>query len=342
MMENTEEKNPLTIRVNILTKLWTGDIDGKNSERRLTGIIGSIRWWMEALVRGLDGFACDPTDTDSKSLYRKCEFDSSTFKKKFNETGSYRKAFEESLKSICPVCQIFGCGGLSSAFRWVKKEEDNSSFTLELIPLRPVSQELWWLLDKTLHIITTYGAVGGKITQKPYPNSDINYGIVEFAYNFSNLHQKKLSDIKTWIKDIGGRQAVNSSDLPNFKYFWFIPGFHLKKDEINKFLRLDDNGNKINTNLEDDEEDFYEFLRGNIGESKKIFSFPGKSIEIDEYSPWKKLHELFYSTIEIERLWGYVRDEKDVNKVESILSRLTRKEIIKEKIIIGVDLIEQL
>jgi CRISPR type III-B/RAMP module RAMP protein Cmr1 len=31
-----------------------------------TGIIGSLRWWYDALVRGMGGYACDPTSDEDR------------------------------------------------------------------------------------------------------------------------------------------------------------------------------------------------------------------------------------------------------------------------------------
>ena len=45
--------NKYTVKIKALTPIWTGDADGKNTTLRETGIIGSIRWWHEALIRGL-------------------------------------------------------------------------------------------------------------------------------------------------------------------------------------------------------------------------------------------------------------------------------------------------
>ncbi|RLG29077.1 type III-B CRISPR module RAMP protein Cmr1, partial [Methanosarcinales archaeon] len=44
---------PTTIGIRTLTPIWTGDADGKCTEIKETGIIGSMRWWYEAIVRGL-------------------------------------------------------------------------------------------------------------------------------------------------------------------------------------------------------------------------------------------------------------------------------------------------
>jgi CRISPR-associated protein Cmr1 len=42
--------------------LWTGGpVSGKMERVHETGIIGSLRWWYEAIVRSLGGSVCDPT-----------------------------------------------------------------------------------------------------------------------------------------------------------------------------------------------------------------------------------------------------------------------------------------
>jgi len=53
--------DPLTIELKTLTPLWTGGVDKTCDRLHETGLIGSLRWWYEALVRGLGGYACDPT-----------------------------------------------------------------------------------------------------------------------------------------------------------------------------------------------------------------------------------------------------------------------------------------
>ncbi|MCU0527871.1 MAG: type III-B CRISPR module RAMP protein Cmr1, partial [Elainella sp. Prado103] len=46
----------MEINVKTLTPLWTGGADaGKCDRIHETGILGSLRWWMEVLVRGMGG-----------------------------------------------------------------------------------------------------------------------------------------------------------------------------------------------------------------------------------------------------------------------------------------------
>lgn len=97
----------MKIELETLTPIWTGDVDQKSDQLRETGLIGSLRWWYEALVRGLGGYACDPVGGKG------CEYDS---KKKIPP--------EEQL---CPVCYLFGCTGWARRFRLTVQEVDMKS-----------------------------------------------------------------------------------------------------------------------------------------------------------------------------------------------------------------------
>lgn len=84
----------LEINIKILTPLWTGGVEaGKCDRIHETGILGSLRWWMEVLVRGFGGNVCEPTE-------QKCSYDP----KKPNN-------------GLCDVCQIFGATGWKRRFR---------------------------------------------------------------------------------------------------------------------------------------------------------------------------------------------------------------------------------
>ena len=78
-----------TFKIKPLTPIWTGDVDRKNNLLRETGIIGSLRWWYEALVRGLGRSACDPTSDN------RCP----------DKDGNH-----------CDVCELFGCTGWARKF----------------------------------------------------------------------------------------------------------------------------------------------------------------------------------------------------------------------------------
>jgi CRISPR-associated protein Cmr1 len=59
-------------------------------------------------VRGLGGYACDPT-SDKRCELKKDQFDNAIEKGK-----SVQTALDEQ---ICPVCQLFGCTGWKKRFK---------------------------------------------------------------------------------------------------------------------------------------------------------------------------------------------------------------------------------
>jgi CRISPR-associated protein Cmr1 len=164
----------LTITLNTLTPLWTGGVDGTMDRVHEAGIIGSLRWWYEAIVRGLGGRACDPV-SDTKP--KRCP----------NDDGKY-----------CDVCAVFGATGLQRAFRmegpvwWSKEREKRLTIKvssrpkhrgwylgrgymgegeLRIVPLRTPQglawEEVWQTLALTLHLIECWGGLGPK-TQQGY------------------------------------------------------------------------------------------------------------------------------------------------------------------------------
>jgi CRISPR-associated protein Cmr1 len=78
----------MQVKIQTLTPLWTGGVDGGMDRIHETGIIGSLRWWYEAIVRGLGGKACDPSK-------HSCNYSA----------------------GLCDVCQVFGATGWRKRFQ---------------------------------------------------------------------------------------------------------------------------------------------------------------------------------------------------------------------------------
>jgi len=113
----------LTLSIKTLTPIWTGDVNGRCSEIKETGIIGSMRWWYEAIVRGLGGYACDPTENNKA----KCSVDN----------------------GFCKVCEIFGANGLKRQFNLVIKQ-DKTEPAWEgdtILNIRPPGRNRGWFLS---------------------------------------------------------------------------------------------------------------------------------------------------------------------------------------------------
>lgn len=92
------------ISVRTLTPIWTGGVNGKCTRIHETGILGSLRWWYETLVRGAGGWA---RDHDQEA----CIFDPDKFEK---AKGDERKRLIEA--GLCDVCQVFGATGWRRRF----------------------------------------------------------------------------------------------------------------------------------------------------------------------------------------------------------------------------------
>jgi len=169
----------LKVKIKTLTPLWTGDVNRECNEIRETGIIGSLRWWYEALIRGLSGSACDPTMTKCKDT------------------------------NHCDACELFGCTGWARKFRLVVKREVNE-ITLKFIELRKVEDIEWALLNKTLQIITEYGALGGRMVES-------NYGLIYIVENDLGGFLIDKTILREYLRKKGG-----NTDNPNIKRFAFI------------------------------------------------------------------------------------------------------------------------
>lgn len=105
---------PLQIQVKTLTPLWTGGITGTSDRVRETGIIGSLRWWYEAIVRGLDGHVGDPT---AESKAQRSEFDGSAYREALRRGSSTQDALAEGLKRMGAVEYLFGTTGWARLFQ---------------------------------------------------------------------------------------------------------------------------------------------------------------------------------------------------------------------------------
>ncbi|MCS6888414.1 MAG: type III-B CRISPR module RAMP protein Cmr1, partial [Chloroflexus sp.] len=97
----------MEIRLETLTPLWTGGVKaGKVDRIHETGILGSLRWWFEVLVRGLGGKACDLSKGS-------CGFDEAKYRKSGAEDE--RQRLRDA--GLCDVCQVFGATGWRRRFR---------------------------------------------------------------------------------------------------------------------------------------------------------------------------------------------------------------------------------
>jgi len=221
------------IQLKIRTPLWTGDIDSKSDLLRSTGIIGSLRWWTEAVLRGMDKFACDPVGDD------RCP--------KENKAGS------KKINLYCPACLIFGATGMRRLFR-LELNGGTKVFDGSSLNIRPDGRNRGWYLGSgikgeiKLHIVSlerfinenllfvpltiaaNWGGIGAK-TQH-------GYGVVEIE-NSLNVDFNGFSNS---IVSITGNERLsalgfelrtgNNDGFPNLKEMFFSKvQFEVKNDD---------------------------------------------------------------------------------------------------------------
>ena len=93
----------LDIHIKTLTPLWTGGADRNSNQPRETGILGSMRWWYEGIVRGMGGYVCNATADDAS---QRCLFEQKE-----------EQSLEAAIAGLCPACRLFGCTGWRRRFR---------------------------------------------------------------------------------------------------------------------------------------------------------------------------------------------------------------------------------
>jgi len=229
-------------KCNALTDIWTGSIkespegeikigwnerqqrnETKISENCLipTGLLGSLRWWYEVLVRGLGGYACDPS-----AKQKECKD-----------------------KDHCVVCELFGCTGWARKFAFAvldgngqiqqRKIAANSNFQLRFTELRPIRPEEWTLLDATLRLIADYGAIGGKTVFKPSTERNrenmlwhTDFGLIkiECPLSFPKCSQE---DLRSYLKLEKWKKADDDDFAwASLKHFWFVNNKYLARKDV--------------------------------------------------------------------------------------------------------------
>lgn len=274
----------LTAHLETVAPVWTGGVDRESGEARETGLVGSLRWWYEALVRGLGGYACDPTAADDRCLFNEAAFRST-------------EEVEDGLRDVCPACRLFGCTGWSSKFNSqltdgqgrmpVDLSRAGVAFQMHFVEVKPLVHEERWLLARVLGLIARYGSIGGRTTLKPPDQPD--YGIVELKENIPAPELGREA-VARWLRGLLAdstsmqrRQAAQPRQIPRLDLFFFNDSHWLDLRAINDLLRVDASG----------------FLAGKIGVSKKVFSFRVGN-----------------------RFWGYAADRAMLTKVLNRLAAL--------------------
>lgn len=215
----------MEIRLRTLTPLWTGGVDGTCDRLHETGIIGSLRWWYEAIVRGLGGSACDPTS-------HTCTFDKERHTKAKRQGKSERDSLYDA--GLCDVCQVFGTTGWKRRFH-MKVVDDRTRFAWDspdTLNVRPPDRNRGWYLlpgrvgtfnlqvsgdAQTLRILASlllFLERWGNLGAKP----QLGYGV----FALSNRDQvKAYAKHQEW--EVMGTEGPSAKpELPDLRRFGFI------------------------------------------------------------------------------------------------------------------------
>jgi len=269
-----------TYTIEALTDIWTGDADRRGDRLVTSGLLGSIRWWFEVLVRGLGGSACDPTQDGNR-----CP----DHRKKPTEPGHH-----------CVVCELFGCTGWARKFRFEVLDENErvkvtqikkgETFKLRFTPLRPnrrISDEECALLDLTLRLIADYGAIGGKTVLKPSdePSRDTaahhrDYGLIEIQEPPKDTPSLTRQKLEEYVSQHGWRRLDHDDfGWASLEHFWCVKKWYLARQNANAstFNRVIGRPEPKNRSAQGDSWLAGRRARGQPDpqdpESKKVFSF---------------------------------------------------------------------
>ena len=112
----------IEVKLRILTPVYTGGVDNKSEQVHATGIMGSLRWWYEAVLRGYGLRACDP-------ILHRCSFD-------------------ETEKQLCAACRTFGATGYARRFRLEVISQDVPAWSKpDALNIKPFGRTRGWYLN---------------------------------------------------------------------------------------------------------------------------------------------------------------------------------------------------
>jgi len=182
-----------------------------------------LRWWYEAIVRGLGGRACDPT-------IHVCSLSDENLKK-FERARDSGKSPDEAIKEtdVCSACQLFGTTGWRRRFRLIVDDADlNETWSNGAVNIKPPERNRGWYLNAgkmgTFHLkivadentqarilaLIQFVARWGSIGARP----QLGYGFLEIV-EIKNPPQS----IYNWDDVDNGQNKETLPDLYTFTFF---------------------------------------------------------------------------------------------------------------------------
>jgi CRISPR-associated protein Cmr1 len=210
--------NYLPIKLETITPIWTGGVDGKVDRLHATGIMGSLRWWYEVLVRSVGGTACDPT--------------------------KHACLYNPPNDGLCDVCHIFGATGWARRFKVTisetnlqQRKPQNSTtgrqgnLEFSLSPEHPSPRNPKWYLPGD----PLYGDVKLNITSTApldksgnYLDSKIIGSLIQFIADWGSIGAKP--QLGLGVVSVAERQSL----VPLINHLKQIVERHEQNNDLNK------------------------------------------------------------------------------------------------------------
>ncbi len=201
--------NSVEIKLRTLTPIYTGGIEGKSERLHTQGMLGSMRWWYEAILRGQGVRACDPSR--HSCLYN----------------PNSRLNVEEQL---CGACLVFGATGYARRFRLDVISQDAPAWPSreQALNIRPYGRTRGWYLNPGLVGMETLRLIGAE--------TEVNrmLALLRFLERYGSIGAKPQhghgvfrieeplhkQDDKNPLEFPAGYQAVG--ELPDLRVFTFF------------------------------------------------------------------------------------------------------------------------
>lgn len=173
------------------TPIFTGGIDSTRNTIRETGIMGSLRWWYEAIIRGAGQYACDPTASQTCSCGACQVFGSTAGAKKFSIVID-----DSGMNYNTPRIDVRIGGGS----RWRLPEAKMGELALSINGIRG-NRNLERHLAVLLQLMANWGGIGAK--------NYIGYGVFYLA------PRDQITDegVKNFVNFIGGGTRTGEPSL---------------------------------------------------------------------------------------------------------------------------------
>ena len=330
----------LSIHCRALTPIYTGDRNMKVDRLHETGFHGSMRWWLEALIRGAGGLALDPVEQAGN-------FDADKFgtlaPDAFRQTGQLRAS------GLDDASQVYGATGWRRRFRlelqhrsnftraeWDTVSLPDRSYTTSREGRTKTNTPTWWLKDKpfldeftlTLRALDPgfpLGIVGGLLSFLEEwagvgAKNQMGMGVIR-RVGGDELSRQALYDWLSSLTDVrpgvsvGDREKM--ANLPSLDNM-FLARLHVRNDAKETTFGLKtDLRRKFTDNV------VRHFVMGTVNDrrvaddgrlaAKVKMSLPYKSGDEERHSMrvwgWLPQNNRVYSTLSRERILQTIYDE---------------------------------